>query len=332
MSMFKRKPQKGTEEQQALPRISITGALGKLNSEADFVQIDANWREIKGLDEILQGLYLNLSRSAQKRPFSGCGLLLTGGSDRQGLVSIAYPSADRAGRLYPFVIFNRLSDAGFYYKPEALFVSGLCSIRKGLDHALERGETPNSGWLVSLGALPEHQSYVDFRNAKRNAMSLAEEILLDDFLIAAAGHDQNRRIDFMVGIVLLITALKQGRVHRAYHGIWLPLPLMEKNENVVAFWLQLLSAIMASNQQWRPDVAWTSSVGNSRLFVFTKPLTSTGLQATIDDESAVSGFLGWQDIASSEDAHTRVKQLYSSWQNRKGINLLDVAIEWYQLL
>jgi len=328
--MFRRKPQKDVEE-QVLPRVSITGALGKLRSEADFVQIDGNWREVKNLDEILQGLYLNLSRSSQQKKFKGCGVLLTGGADRQGLTSIVYPSEDKAGRLYPFVVFNRLADAGFYYKPEALFMSGMQSMKKALSEELNCGEVPEFNWLNRLSQLPERQAYSDLRSAKRNAMSIAEDVLLEEFLVSIAGHEQELKANFMTGVALLIKMLKENRVHRAYHGVWFPIPSYGKMENVIAFWLQLLSAVVPGNQ-WRPEIVWTSEIENSRLFVFTKPITSTGLMSTIDNEAATNGFLGWYDVLSSSDSSENTKKLILPWLNRKSASLLDVAIEWYQLL
>ena len=326
--MFGRKSPK-KDEDQVLPRVSITGALGKLKSEADFVQLDANWREVKELDATLQGMYLNLTRAQHQSQFSGCGLIMTGGADRQGMVALIYPSADSAGRLYPFMVFNRLADNQFYHKPDALYASGIHSIEKSLAQATSLDDTPKAEWLSRLKTLPEHQVYLDAKLAKRESMTLTEKMTLEDWLKSIAGDDQELRLNMLTGIVRLIQTLKQGRVHRAYQGIWLPLLVNESTKKALAFWLQLLSAVM-SGHSWRPDIIWTLHQ-QPRIFVLTKPLTNSALEATVYSNSEINSFLGWRDVLGQDDgSNERARTLALQWLKRTQTSLLDISIEWYQ--
>lgn len=329
--MFGRKQSKESEE-VSLPRVSITGAFGKLKSEPDFIQIDSNWREVRLLDETLQSVYSEMSRANRLDHFGGCGLLLTGGSDRQGLLALVYPSEDKSGRFYPFVLFNRLSETNYYLKPDATFAASLTAIDTALDihSSVMLQEQPSTAWLAPLRAQPEHCTPMEARLAKRTAMTYAERATFDNWLTELVGTDSNMRHDIIVGLIALLGQLKQGRVHRAYLGIWLPLLTGEQRINSIAFWLQLLTAIMTA-QNWRPDIVWSTGQSNNRLFILTKPLTSSALQAATDPQLAVSSYLGWQDVQTTQtrsDLQMAVKQ----WLAKPEASLLDIAIEWYQLV
>ncbi|WP_165901857.1 type VI secretion system-associated protein TagF [Reinekea marinisedimentorum] len=313
-----------------VPRLSITGAYGKLPTESDFIQIDSNWREVRALDEILQSFYSELSRNQRLEHFRGCGLLLTGGSDRQGLVATVNPSEDKTGRFYPFVLFNRLADASFYNRPDATFTAGLSAIEDAIGEELQQADV-NSSWLGLLKAQPEHVSPIDTRRAKRKAMELAEQVSLEDWLNELAGNDMQLREHLIGGTLLLIRQLKQSRVHRAYHGIWLPLLSGTKRHSSIAFWLQLLTGVMNSGS-WRPDIVWTTSGANDRLFILTKPLTLSSLQATADAQAALAAFLGWNDVMDVGGLPDEIKANAQQWVSKPEANLLDVAIEWYQLV
>ncbi len=329
--MFGRKQTKVTEEVE-LPRVSITGAFGKLKSEPDFVQIDSNWREVRVLDDTLQSVYSELSRANRLPHFGGCGLLLTGGSDRQGMLALVYPSEDKSGRFYPFVLFNRLSEANFYLKPDATFTASLAAMESTLniDESVLSVNEPSTDWLASLRAQPEHCVPMEARLAKRTAMTFAERATFDLWLLEMVGTDIEKRKDIISGLLALLSQFKQGRIHRAYHGIWLPLLGGEQRLSSIAFWLQLLTATMSA-QNWRPDIVWSTGPDNNRLFILTKPLTSSALQTATDAQLAVTGYLGWPDVPAIQnrsDLQLAVKQ----WLTKPDASLLDIAIEWYQLL
>jgi len=327
--MFRRKQPK-EPEQVELPRLSITGAYGKLPTESDFIQIESNWREVRSLDEILQSFYSELSRNECLEQFQGCGLLLTGGSDRQCLVAFVNPSEDRSGRFYPFVLFNRLSDNRFYNRPDASFTAGLNAIEEAIKEDLTKAEIKSS-WLELLRDQPEHVEPIDTRQAKRHAMTLAESVLLEDLLNELVGQDTQLREHLIGGVLLIIRQLKQSRVHRAYHGIWLPLMSGDNRHSSIAFWLQLLTGVMNAGN-WRPDIVWTTRGTNDRLFVLTRPLTLSSLQATADSQAAVASFLGWSDAIAGSGLPEEVKVHAQQWIARPNANLLDAAIEWYQLV
>ncbi len=329
--MFGRKQSKENPE-VALPRLSITGAFGKLPSEADFVQIDSNWRELKDLDDTLQNVYSELSRANQLDHFAGCGVLRTGGGDRQATVNLVYPSEDKSGRFYPFVLFHRLSEKGFYYKPDAQFAASLpaMTLAIGEPELAQLPGLPSPNWLTSLRQQPEYCTPMDPRLAKRAAMTMAEKVTLGHWLDVLVGQDPALRQDIIVGTILLLRQLKQGRIHRAYYGIWLPLPAGEHGVNCIAFWLQLLTAVM-TDQRWRPDIVWSTMPDNNRLFILTKPLTSSALQATASATTSVTSFLGWNDVLPAEP-NTELRQPVKQWISNEQASLLDIAIEWYQLL
>lgn len=327
--MFRRKQPKVAPEIE-LPRLSITGAYGKLPAESDFIQIDSNWREVRALDEILQTFYSELSRNQRLDNFHGCGLLLTGGSDRQGLIAMVNPSEDKSGRFYPFVLFNRLSDSGFYNRPDATFAAGLNALEAAVNEPLDLCDIKSS-WLRLLKDQPEHVSPLDTRSAKRKAMELAENITLEEWLNELAGNDIQLRENLVGGTLLLIRQLKMSRVHRAYHGIWLPLMAGTKRHSSIAFWLQLLTGVMNTGT-WRPDIIWTTSGVNDRLFVLTKPLTLSSLQATADAQAALAAFMGWSDLLAGDGLPEEIKVNAQQWISRPDASLLDVAIEWYQLV
>jgi type VI secretion system ImpM family protein len=329
--MFGRKQLKEAEE-IALPRVSITGAFGKLKLEPDFIHIDSNWREVRLLDETLQSVYSEMSRADRLEHFSGCGLLLTGGSDRQGLLAFVYPSEDKSGRFYPFVLFNRLSDTNYYLKPDATFAAGLSELATALKTTSNvlTLEEPRAEWLALLRSQPEHCTPMDARLAKRSAMALAERETFTNWLTELVGTDTDMRIDFITGLLALLSQFKQGRVHRAYHGIWLPLLTGDQRSNSIAFWLQLLTGIMTT-QNWRPDIIWSIGDSNNRLFILNKPLTNSALQASTDPQQVVSSFIGWQDVDTTQTRHN-IQFALKQWLAKPDTSLLDIAIEWYQLL
>ena len=328
--MFGRKL-KNVEEAPVLPRLSITGVYGKLASEADFIQLDSNWREVKQLDEILQNVYLDLSRTNDQGQFKSCGILMTGGGDRQTLLALAYPSEDRAGRIYPFVVFNRLSDINFSLKPDAQLMACLEALKSVSGENLRLSQKPNSTWIDQVKALPEYQTVMDIRLAKREAMKQCEQLTLADLLLELAGADDVMQKKTMTGIALLLRQLKNGRIHRAYNGIWLPLLRDEHHGNSLTFWLQLLTAVM-TNQNWRPDIVWTADQSNTRLYILSKPLTHSALKATTDGPASVNSYFGWHDALGDDSEAAKIQPQVEQWLQRKDTNLLDIAIEWYQLL
>lgn len=328
--MFGRKDNKDQLDQPK-PRISVTGAFGKCPWLADFVQLDSNWRDIKEIDELLQTAYLSFSRQASSGEFLGCGILRTGGEDRQGVVALVYPSEDSAGRVYPMVLFHHLKDSGFHYKPDALYscASACLSAATNKDSIMEI--TPSEDVLAKLGSLPEHQTYLDARSSKRAGMTALEAVTFGEWLDDLCGSDESQSLDMLIGIVSLIKMLKQQRVHRAYGGIRFPLPATKNSEIHLGFWLQILSTVM-SGFQWRPDMIWTSLTGNSELYVLSRPLTASTLETTQNAERARQGFLGWQDCLTYGQSEQELVAKLKPWLARRDVSMLDVAIEWYQLV
>jgi hypothetical protein len=274
---------------------------------------------------------LDFSRANDQSEFNSCGILLTGGGDRQALIALAYPSEDRAGRIYPFVVFNRLSEMSYQLKPDAQLIAGLHALGSIRETPILLTDTPSSEWVKNAKALPEYQPVMDLRLAKRGAMNQCEKLTLNDLLVELVGPDEAMQKKLITGIALLVRQLKNGRVHRAYNGIWLPLMRDELHGNSLTFWLQLLTAVM-TNQNWRPDLVWTSSTSSSRLFVLAKPLTHSALKATTDAQKSVSSYVGWHDALGDETEAQKLQPKVEQWLQRKDTNLLDIAIEWYQLL
>ncbi|MBU2862309.1 DUF2094 domain-containing protein [Reinekea forsetii] len=328
--MFGRKQNKEMEE-PVVNRVSITGGFGKISSEPDFINIDGQWREVKLLDETLQNLYKELSITMQQELFRGFGILLTGGGDRQNLAAMVFPSEDKAGRIYPFVVFNRLTDSAYYLKPDSIKIAGFNAIENAIGTSAFELESARHDWVNLLKDLPELQPEMDVRDAKRASMKAAEEVLLKDWLEDVVGSDFKSQKSFIEGNIQLIKQLKENRIHRAYHGISFPLGSTLNQESALSFWLQLITAVM-NGQQWRPDIVWSKDSGTAHLFVLTKPMTSSSLKSVIEANVSTSSYLTWQDVLSEAAQLNHPKDMIDQWLKKANTNLLDLAIEWYKVL
>lgn len=329
--MFGRRKPKVEPEQPAPPRQSVLGGFGKLPSEADFVSVDTQWREVRELDDLVQRTFSELSRSQSGEALHTRGLLMTGGGDRQGLVAWMYPSQDKAGRAYPFVLFNRIAVSHYNYKPEAYLTEGTQRLVQIAGSRESLQVQPETQWLDALRAVPEYQTPMDVRVARREAMAHIEAASLVGWLDALVGPDPSAQKRFLCQTHALLQQLKQGRIHRAYHGIWLPLGHSDCAQLSLSFWVQLLSGAMA-NAEWRPDFIWSTEDNNHRLFVLTKPLTQSSLLATSTPQLAVQSFLGWQDLADVSVQSSSLAHVSQQWLAKPDTSLLDVAIDWYQQL
>ncbi|EAR09295.1 TagF domain-containing protein [Reinekea blandensis] len=318
-----------TEEVPEPTPQSLVGASGKLPSAADFIQVDAGWREVKALDGIIQTLYFQLPEQTRLTAFQSLGVLQAASIDRQGLLALIIPSMDSAGREYPFLVFNRVTDPEFSYKPDALFVSAMDRL-SDLIEAPEMLSIERQSLDVSmLSDLNRSLSYCDVRIARRQAMQMVETIRLQAFLQPLAGDDETSQRKALSGLIALLEVLKTRRLHRVYQGIWLPLPSGVTTAKSLAFWMQLLSAVI-NDKSWCPDVFWIDTEQDCRCFILTKPLTATAMELALHSADMNTQFLGWTDMAREALVTDSHQMMASHWLGRKEANLLDLMIDWYQ--
>lgn len=308
---------------------SLVGASGKLPCEADFIQVDAGWREVKALDAIVQTLYFKLPEATRQSAFRTLGVLQAADSDRQGLLAIVMPSQDSAGREYPFMVFNRVTDPEFSNKPDALFASATIRLDSLMSIPQSLRLDSSTLEIEELKQVGRVNDYAEVREARRLAMKMIEGIPLQEFVLSLAGTELDRQTELLSGLMALMAMLKARRLHRVYQGIWLPLPDEMTVAQSLAFWMQLLSALIA-DKSWCPDVMWVAQEHGGRCYVLTRPLTATAMEMALSSEHRNAQYLGWTDMARESLTNEDHRQSAEVWLKKKDASLLDLAIDWYQ--
>lgn len=259
------------------------GYLGKVTFEPDFISLNANSREVSDFEQLFLGYY-SQSYSGKLiggNQFKGCQVYLTGGDNRQGLFVTVIPSRDSVGRLYPFMLFGRLSDPDYYFKCNCLFFLADDIIQNyGVVHGTHSNMNINSDYISFLS--DEHlsgNSYQTCREVSQRSMELLTNFSTCQFRDQMVGEF---KLDWpkilMVSLEQIYQYSNYGQVTKL-RGIGLPIPRNNYRREVCVFWLQLIDSVIPRGG-WRPDIVIPTN--ETCIYLLTRPLTESSLMECLE--------------------------------------------------
>ncbi|MFQ3282324.1 hypothetical protein [Reinekea sp.] len=262
------------------------GYLGKVSFEADFISLNANYREVTEFERIFVGYY---SRSVRNKSvdevcFKGCLVCLAGGDNRQGLFVSVLPSQDSVGRLYPFMVFARLCDPEYYFRPNSLFFLADEVIRL---HGINDGNLNAVIEAAHLNALSdensEDTSQRSYRYSSQRSMEKLANFSCFQFRNLMIEDFKSDWVSILMFSMEQIFQFSTSGQSTRFNGIGLPIPISKCRSEVCLFWLQLIASIMPKGN-WRPDIVIPTNT--TTMFLLTRPLTESTLIECLDVKSS----------------------------------------------
>lgn len=318
MGLFSRRKREDEVVEKVLNPV-VLGATGKLPSHADFIRVGEPIREAQTLESMVREWFVQHQRVSGEP--TTIGVLMTGGEDRSGLVAIVYPSADSAGRDYPWVVYGRWALPETYGHPAALFAAANQAVTQLTEQTLMQLSNHSSIELWQPALLNEAKiTLMQTQRYRREAMNALHGQTLRGWINELTGDADQFAAQFLAMYHQLLQQAR--RPSAAYLGMVLPLGDRQQADQSLCFWLLLLQNYFTQRRA-RPDLAWHFQQKIGRLYVLTKPLTVSHLvaiSAPTDSDWLTPNELEWTEA----DVQPLLNELDSP--------LIDALIAWERML